>query len=156
MESLRIKNKDLYQIEVNDNGEYIEFDLADIGLQVRCFEALEKIKVIEQDFTSEKKEFENKLKNDKNLLNNMELIKLEAKTFKKMREAMDEFLGQGACQKIFGDRNYYEMFDDLFKELSRKRKELGGKSHFDKMNFKSNNINQRIINKYSKHKKKVI
>ena len=158
MESLRIKNKDLYVIEVNDKGECIEFDLSDIGLPIKCYECLEKIKKIEQEMIVKEKELKEKLKvdNDPFSENNKQLIRLEQETFYKMREAMDGFLGQGACQKIFGDRNYYEMFDDLFKEFNRKRKELGGKSHFDKMGFKTNNINQRIMNKYNKNKKNVI
>lgn len=69
---------------------------------------------------------------------------------------MDTFLGQEACQKIFGDRNYYEMFDDLIQELTRPRKELGGKSHLDKLKISSNNIRNRIMNKYSKNKGKTI
>ena len=32
MNSLRIKNRDIYRIEVNDAGDYIEFDLLDINL----------------------------------------------------------------------------------------------------------------------------
>lgn len=158
MESLRIRNKDLYVIEVNDKGECIEFDLSDIGLHIKCYECLEKIKKIEQEMIVKEKELNEKLQVDKDPFSetNKQLIRLEQETFYKMREAMDGFLGQGACQKIFGDRNYYEMFDDLFKEFNRKRKELGGKSHFDKMGFKSNNINQRIMNKYNKNKKNVI
>lgn len=158
MNKLKIENKNLYRIEVNDSGEYIEFDLADIGLPIKCFEALEKIKKIEEEMLQKEKELKEKTKQNKSILNNdfKELIHLEEETFKKMREAMDGFLGNGACQKIFGNRNYYEMFEDLFKELSKKRNELGGKSHLDKMGFKSDNINKRIMNKYNKNKKNVI
>lgn len=158
MNSLRIKNKDVYKIEVNDRGEYIEFDLNDIGLQVKCYEALEKMQNLEKE--TEEKEIELKKKAEAEKMGLIEINKLSTQLqnemFNKARKIMDNFLGEGACQKIFGDKNYFEMFDDLFDELSRKRPELGGKSHFDKMGFKAQNINQRIMNKYKKGKKAVI
>ena len=60
--------------------------------------------------------------------------------FKQMRAAMDVFLGEGACQKIFGDRNYIEMYDDLFKELA---------PHLEKMKLNTQGISDRIKEKYS-------
>ena len=54
---------------------------------------------------------------------------------------MDAFLGAGACQKIFGDRNYVEMYDDLFDQLA---------PHFEKMKLNSEGITARIKAKYSK------
>jgi hypothetical protein len=49
MESFRIEKKDIYTIEVNDNGDKIEFDLADIGLPFKCAKALEEIDKIKQN-----------------------------------------------------------------------------------------------------------
>ena len=63
------------------------------------------------------------------------------KAFKEMRAAMDCFLGDGACQKIFGDRNYLEMFNDLFDAL---------KPHLEKMEINSQGILERIKAKYGK------
>ena len=63
------------------------------------------------------------------------------KAFKDMRVAMDGFLGEGACQKIFGDRNYLEMFSDLFDELA---------PHLEKMEINTRGIIDRIKNKYGK------
>lgn len=158
MEKLRIKNNDLYKIEVNDDGEYIEFDLSDIGLPYKCYEALEKITNMEKEVLEEEKKLKELAKNDTDPFseNNKKVASFELETYKKMREIMDGFLGENACQKIFGNRNYPLMFDDLIKELSRKRPELGNKSHFDKMGFKSNEINNRIMNKYKKNKERVI
>lgn len=146
MEKLRVKNKDLYRIEVNDNGECIEFDLNDIGSKIKLHEALDKIENISKDV-------QEKIKSVKT---QKEIDYLEQEMFKKMRAAMDTFLGENACQKIFGDRNYYEMFDDLIREFSRKRPELKGKSHFDMLNFSAENIRKRVINKYNKKQKYVI
>lgn len=146
MEKLRIKNNDIYRIEVNDNGDFIEFDLADIGLRSKLIESVENLKNIENEIQEKQK----------NITNEKELAKLEEEMFLKMRKAMDCFLGEGACQKIFGDRNYYEMFDDLLNEFAKKRPELGGKSHFDRLKLSSNQIRQRIVDKYNKRQKAVI
>jgi len=146
MESLRVEKKDIYRIEVNDNGEYIEFDLNDIGGKVRCYEALDKIENLSKEYEEKFNQCENATQQ----------AYLEQEMFIKMREAMDLFLGEGACQKIFGDRNYYEMFNDLLDELSKKRPELNNKSHLDMLNFNAENIRNRIINKYNKNTKKVI
>lgn len=146
MEKIRIKNKDIYRIEVNDDGECIEFDLNDIGLKIKLYDALDKIEKINN-------KYQEKIKNIKT---EKEQVILEVEMFREMREAMDTFLGEGACQKIFGDRNYYEMYHDLISELSKKRPELKGKSHFDMLNFSAENIRKRITMKYSKIKKNVI
>lgn len=146
MEGIRIKNNDIYRIEVNDKKEYIEFDLSDISLKAKCFDAYNDInkisekysKLIEPDMSQE------------------ELTKLEVKMFKETRAIMDVFLGEGACQKIFGDRNYYGMFDDLFEELSKKRKELNGKSHLDMLELTSEKLRNNLIKKYQKNAKNVI
>lgn len=160
MQKIRIKNNDLYKIEVNDNGDYIQFDLSDIGLPFKCYETLDKLQNIQNEMIEKDKELRLKIKNnnDNNSFSDERraLASLEQETFKKMRNAMDIFLGEGACQKIFGDRNYYEMFDDLLNELTKPRKELNGKSHFELMNLNSSNIKERIANKYSKLKKRVI
>ena len=54
---------------------------------------------------------------------------------------------KNACQKIFGDRNYIEMFEDLFDALA---------PHLEKMQLNSEAINKRIIEKYTKNSKNVI
>lgn len=146
MEQLRVQNKDIYRIQVNEKGEYIEFDLADISLRAKCYEALSKLDTIA-------KEYEEKLKS---INDDEKLTSLECQMFQDMRNAMDVFLGKGACQKIFGDRNYYEMFNDLIAELSKKRPELKGKSHLDMLNLKAEQIRDRIIEKYKKNVENVI
>lgn len=145
MNSIRIEKKDIYTIEVNDNGDTIEFDLVDIELPFKCDRALAEVNRIYKDLQAklliiEKKE-DHKL--DGELMTANEKAKLEAhrNAFKEMRVAMDAFLGAGACQKIFGDRNYVEMYDDLFEQLA---------PHFEKMKLNSEGITARIKDKYSK------
>lgn len=146
MENLRVQKKDIYKIQVNNKGEYIEFDLADISLRAKCYDALDELENIAKSFEEKYKTIET----DK------ELAHIEKEMFEKMRNAMDVFLGKGACQKIFGDRNYYEMFNDLIKELNKKRPELNGKSHMDMLELNSEKIKNRIISKYAKNSKNVI
>lgn len=167
MSGIRLKNKDIYRIEVNDEGECIEFDLKDIGLRSKGIDALNKIEEIQKKYAIIFKEIEEMETNvKKGEEEDIEKVikdnkfksyhEAEIEMFKEMRYAMDLFLGEGACQKIFGDRNYYDMFYDLVEELAKPRKELHGKSHLEMLNIKSDQINRRIAEKYSKVAKNVI
>ena len=145
MESLRIEKKDIYTIEVNDKGETIEFDLVDVELPFKCEKAWAEVNKISKDLQAQLviiNKQEDTKQNGK-LLTMKEEKTLEAyrKAFRGMRVAMDGFLGEGACQKIFGDRNYVEMYDDLFEQLA---------PHFEKMKLNSEGITARIKDKYSK------
>lgn len=148
---LRIEKKDIYTIEVNDNGDTIEFDLADIELPFKCERALFTIEKLRKEFNtkmqiiSKKQDFKKKGEYMSN--NEKEYLKAQREMFKGMRIAMDEFLGKGACQKIFGDRNYIEMYDDLMKELD---------PHLKKMELNFEGMKKRIQNKYGNANSKVI
>lgn len=145
MESLRIERKDIYTIEVNDNGETIEFDLVDIELPIKCERAWAEVNRISKELQAQLviiSKQENIKQKDKIMTTKEEkTIEAYRKAFKEMRMAMDAFLGEGACQKIFGDRNYLEMFNDLYEEL---------KPHLEKMQITSDGILERIKAKYSK------
>ena len=145
MESIRIERKDIYTIEVNDKGETIEFDLVDIELPIKCEKAWAEVNSIAKELQAQlviisKQE---DTKRDGRLMTKKEEMTVEVyrKAFKDMRTAMDVFLGDGACQKIFGDRNYLEMFNDLFEVL---------KPHMEKMELTVGGIMERIKNKYGK------
>ena len=145
MNSLRVERKDIYTIEVNDKGETIEFDLVDVELPFKCERAWADVDRIAKELQAQlviiNKQEDSKQKGK--LLTKKEEMTIEAyrKAFKEMRIAMDGFLGEGACQKIFGDRNYLEMFNDLFEEL---------KPHLEKMEITSQGILERIKAKYGK------
>lgn len=150
MNSLRVKKDNIYRIEVNDDGEYIEFDLQDTSLNIKYYNALEEINSL-MEKVKQKEAKLNKKKADV-----IEYLKLEEDTFKKSREIMDSFLGLNACQKIFDNRNYYDMFYDLVDELEKKRSELDGNSHLDMLKINSVNLRNSIMQKYSMEKKNVI
>lgn len=145
MNSIRIEKRDIYTIEVNDNGDTIEFDLVDIELPFKCERALSEVDRIHKDLKAKlviiEKQEDHPQKGK--LMTANEEARLEAykKAFKEMRVAMDAFLGEGACQKIFGDRNYLEMYDDLFEALS---------PHMEKMKLNTEGITARIKAKYSR------
>lgn len=146
MESLRVKNNDIYEIEVNDQGDTITFYLTDIELPLKIERMYQMISEIGQDM---KKEVEVTEEDGTGVIDAKKLAENRqvAEAFKKMRAATDEVLGEGACQKIFGDINYLTMFDDLFEALE---------PHLTKMNLQTANINKRIMEKYKKEDEEVV
>lgn len=146
MESIRIKSESLYEIEVNDNGDVITFDLDDIELPLKIDKCIRKLKNLALEITKKEKEIHSRpdfKENEDDLMtvNERELAEIVYDTYVKSREIMDELLGEGACQKIFGDANYSTMFDDLLEALA---------PHFIKMKAKQENVKNRIKAKYSK------
>ena len=65
----------------------------------------------------------------------------------KMRKEFDSFMGDGACDKIFGDSNYYGMFWQLFDALD---------PHFKKMKIKSQKAKRKLVDKYLSVEKDVM
>lgn len=149
MNKLRIEKKNIYTIEVNDKGETIEFDLEDIELPLKLQEAFLSVDRITHSLKQKEIAIAKKEEYKKGLMTNKEEERIKAykDAFKDMRKAMDCFLGKGACQKIFGDRNYPDMYDDLFEQLQ---------PHLEKMKIKSDNIAKKIEEKYSNNDKKVL
>ncbi|MCD7722690.1 MAG: hypothetical protein LUH82_01885 [Clostridiales bacterium] len=141
MEKLRIERKGLYEIEVNDKGETIVFDTRDIELPYRANEAFKRIQSIVEKSRAKIQLIEKEQAKEDGFLTSKEtkMLELTQKTFQQMREAMDGFLGNGACQKIFGDTNYAEMFDDLQEALQ---------PHFEKMGILNQNLEEKIADKY--------
>lgn len=158
MNQLRINRKDIYEIEVNERGETIKFHLGDISLPFKLEKAYNEVGKIQNKLRSQlmiiDKQQDSKGKND--LMTKNQRAKMNAwdNAFKDMRKAMDLFLGEGGCQKIFGDQNYLEMFDDLFEELDKPQED--GLSHLQKMKLSDEAIVQRIEDKYKNLKNKQV
>ena len=144
MNSIRVRNKDAYIIEVNDNGDTIEFDITDIELPFKLERAYkmanDATKWLKGQQVIISKKQDTAKKGD--LMTVKERATLEAyrECFKKMRAAIDEFAGAGASDKIFGDKNYLEMFNDFMAEMQ---------PHLDKMELKGIDIRKKIEEKYS-------
>lgn len=137
MEKLRVEKDNVYKIEVNDKGECIEFDLLDIELPIKLINASEELKK-QKEIYKEKIE---KLKNEnlnpaEDMLKQYEIDKEFCQT---MRDVLDSFLGENACQKIFGDTNRIGMFDDFFAQLE---------PHLDKIIINVEQVKKDLIEKY--------
>ena len=145
MESLRIERKDIYTIEVNDKGETIEFDLVDVELPFKADRAFREVKRIESELSAKlviiNKKKDHPIKGAAMTANEEARLTAYKEAFLGMRAAMDCFLGEGACQKIFGDRNYLEMYTDLAEALA---------PHMEKMHLNVEGIRKRIKDKYGK------
>lgn len=142
MEKLRVKKKNEYVIEVNDKGETISFNLEDPELMLKFDNALQKIERYKNDLKAEELVIKKQADEETGTLlskNERAIAELNAKTFRKMRDAMDEFLGKGACQKIFGDTNYLSMYEDLFEQLE---------PHFIRLKLDAEKLKDEIVNKY--------
>lgn len=145
--SIRINNdNDVYRIEVNDNGEYIEFNLLDIDLPfkfVNCGEQLTKKQEEYYEITSKireeyKDDIETRIKKEHEIDNRF---------CDDLRAIFDDLLGEGACKKIFGNINTVGMYNKLFEELY---------PHFEKMKLKHDKIQKEIYEKYMPKKNDVI
>ena len=157
--SIRVKSSTIYTIEVNDKGEEISFDLADIGLQARLIECYQEIevetskyekeeekllKLIESENSSADKEVKTELWYTEN---EKKLIFLEQNYYTTSRNIMDKFLGENACQKIFGESNFPTMFIELFEKL---------KPEFDKMGLSYKKMQKKLFNKYLPQNNRVL
>ena len=156
--SMRVESPNEYVIEVNDNGDTISFDLTDINLSKKAFRMYEQLNEITVKYeklvnniearpdkpyrsismvNEETGETEDRVLFTQNQYDSMELT---GKFFTEARAALDSFLGEGACTKIFGEKNYYTMFNDLFEQLQ---------PHFKKMGVNADNFRKSISDKYS-------
>ena len=141
MEQLRIQRNNLYIIEVNDEGDTITIDIEDVELPLKYQRMMEKIQKLQQQVKG-KTYIQDKNKKDGDFVfNKKEVESLEeiSDVYKQMRSALDKFFGDGACQKIFGDVNYWGMFEDLFEQLE---------PHFKNLNLKADTFSKSIKEKY--------
>lgn len=150
--SLRIK-KEVYSIEVNENGDTIEFDLKDIGIGNKYLNAIDEINKEQKRFVEEKEKiFQNynlEMEDIKkiNIENGVgrDIYQLEMSFFENARKILDGVLGDGACQKIFGNSNYPEMFEELNEAL---------KPHFKNMKIDVKARQRELLKKYKSGKGK--
>ncbi|PKM65988.1 MAG: hypothetical protein CVU94_07925 [Firmicutes bacterium HGW-Firmicutes-19] len=149
--SIRVKSENEYIIEVNDAGDTISLDISDLSLPEKLTNMLQAIDKLTEDFEKETKRIESLPDspgtNPYMTMKDEAQIELTKEYFMKTRLALDIVLGAGACQKIFGDRNFVGMFDDLMMQLD---------PHFKKMGIKLDEYKKRIAEKYAKHNMKVL
>ena len=147
MEKLVIEGnrEDFYRLQINDTEDYIEFDLTDISLPERVMNAADNIAKMDSDYQREKQEIINNNQNEEQRVR--KLINLEKEKSLAMRKEFDSFLGEGSCQKIFGNANYYGMYLQLFEALE---------PHFKKMEIKLKKGKEKLAKKYLNNDSDVI
>lgn len=140
---IRVHSKTEYVIEVNDQGETISFDLEDTSLPSRLFKMYEAMESLTTEYMAKGKALDARPDEPRIHLAEAELgedvpaeqriitknqydgAQLLDSFYKEARKAMDGFLGEGACQKIFGNTNYQSMFEDLLEQLTPEFKKMG-------------------------------
>ena len=116
MDKIRIGKDNVYQIEVNDNGDYIELDLLDIELPIKFINAGKTLERETKIYNNKVKALENQYKDDvKTYL--YKRLDVDRTYCKKMREMFDSWLGEGTSQKVFGNKNRIGMFDEFYNQL---------------------------------------
>ena len=143
---LEKNREDYYILEVDDKGDTIEFDLTDIGLAERIMNSSDKIAEQDKKYQKRVVELSETFKDDEVQLTR-EIIKLEKEQCQEMRKLFDDFLGEGACQKIFGDKNHYGQFNKLLDALE---------PHYKKMELKMQKAKRKLANKYMEKEKDVM
>lgn len=126
--SIRVVSSNLYTIEVNDKGETISLDLTDSSLYKKLQSTYLKLTELSKEMQERIKNVE-KLDSSKEIVGILSVkekaqIDLLDEFYKESRITIDGFLGEGSCQKIFGDHNFITMFEDLFTALEPCFKEM--------------------------------
>lgn len=140
---IRINTEAQYIVEVNDKGDTISFDPEDIDFIFRHERAYKAVNEAVSNLQAELLLIGKKQdKTDKGELmsrNTKARVLAYKKAFADMRKAYDEFLGEGACDMIFGQKNTLRMFRDLEEALQ---------PVYDKMKENLKSIPEIISNKY--------
>ncbi|MDL2276385.1 hypothetical protein LJC02_01905 [Breznakia sp. OttesenSCG-928-G09] len=135
--SIRVKSSSLYTIEVNDKGDVIELDMSDLSFFSGLQKTLNNIDKLSKNIKKEMKTID--AMDDTEMLDeyiskkSVAQMELLNQFYNDARKEIDNILGENACQKIFGDKNFITMFDDLFEALEpsfedmRKKQELKSK-----------------------------
>ncbi len=145
MDKLNLPKRETYKLEVNDNGDYIEFDLTDLNLPFKVQKASNNMRKIIKEYNSKIRNINQTIKNEKQL--SLAVIKATTDKNSKLEKEFDSFLGEGSCKKIFGDKNYYGMYEELLEALE---------PHFKAMKINIKRAQEKLIEKYMPKNKEVI
>ena len=142
---LRIGIKD---IEGNDTGEYLEFDMEDIELPLKLNqcekEHYKNVSALKNQYAIIDKQEDKKGKYTLSWKDE-EKIKAVKEFYDKEAQALDLFLGENGTKKLLnGRRPYITMFDDI--------SDLLEKYVLPKLDLTKDNVIKKIKSKYSKDK----
>lgn len=138
MNKLTIKKEEdeFYELEINDKGDKIVFDLTDINLPKKILDACDKITEINEEYIKKLSELE---KEEDSIKLTYSAIEIENEICNKLKDAFDSFLGEGTCDKIFGESISYYSFPKLMDALE---------PHLQQMNIKNKTAKRRLAQKY--------
>lgn len=145
--AIRIKSATEHRIPIQTETEpgvwettgYLVFDISDTGLTSRLFQMYEAIDRLTAQAEIDAKAIDERPDEPfktidvpgedgpRTLLtkNQYDGAQMVDKFYTDARAALDKFLGEGACQKIFGDKNYSDMFSDLLAALQPEFEKMG-------------------------------
>lgn len=138
MDKVIYQKKGIKQIQVNEQGDYIELDLMDIELPLKVENTRKELIRQNNIFKNRCKAIEKQYKDNQDLILKNQ-IQAEVDFCKKCREIMDDLLGEGASMKIFGKTNRYGMFDDYFEQLAEV---------FENLQIDVQAIKEELVSKY--------
>lgn len=141
--SIRVSSSTEYVIEVNDKGDAIVFDPGDPSFALKVMHAYECVQSLAEEYEKRRDAISNRPDepmNDIVTRNQYDLAQLADEFYRNAREAMDGFLGEGGCQMIFGDKNWFTMFDDLAEQMG---------PHFKTMDVNLNKIYTKAVQKHA-------
>lgn len=110
MEKLKRKINNEIKIEVNDNGEYITINLADVEFPQKFMALFEGTQKQFSELSMRKEQYE--------METPQRQLEYEIEISKSIMKNIDYLLGEGACKKVFGDivPDIYAI-TDFFEEL---------------------------------------
>lgn len=127
MEKIRIQ-RNIKQIEVNDEGEFIVLDFDDLDLPYRYYRMVRKL---EKDRAKFMNELAGKLKGKPSSVCTDEFVEAERQLNIYFRDAVDEVFGEGTCRKVYGDilpsiemhADFLTQLTPYFEEYAKQRRE---------------------------------
>jgi hypothetical protein len=152
--SFRARSKSKYVIEVNDNGDTINFDLTDPTLPSRLLSTYSALDELTTKFDQEIIKLSKREDKKLNVLasqNEKDIADATAKFFKETTLILDTFLGEGATKKIFGGEYWLNMFNDFFEFLMPELEKAGLKTEEMQKSLKEKyKLQDKSVLKYEK------
>lgn len=163
--SIVVNNSNIYTIDIlNGEGQVyhqLKFNLDDVNLAGKVIDFYNRAQTLIKEITEKQEKIEAKLKSagveditqvsddkiDSAFDDYKEYYDVQIYGFEELRNIIDELLGLGTCQKIFGDTNSYTLFDSFINGLV---------PEFEKMGVKVQNMKKQLYNKYNKDNGKVL
>ena len=107
--------------------------------------ASEEIERLNKEYTEKQIKVNEEIKDETEKAK--KFIKLECEKDKELRKQFDSFLGEGACQKIFGDKKNIGQYMMLMNALE---------PHFAKMQIQMKKAKNKLVQKYLPKKNDVM